>query len=49
MAVIIWFICALACSAIAEGKGYNSTLWFILGIMFGIFSLGVVVFLPNNK
>lgn len=49
MIILIWFIFAIACSLIAEKKGYNQIIWFLLGVLFGIFSLGVIIFLPDKN
>ncbi|WP_455542956.1 hypothetical protein [Intestinibacter sp.] len=46
--LIIWLICAVACSTIANNKGQNPILWFLIGLLFGIFGLGVVLFIPNK-
>ena len=48
MVLVIWIIFAIACAIIAEKKGYNQIIWFLLGMVFGIFSLGVIIFLPDK-
>ncbi len=47
--IVIWVIFAIASAMISEKKGYNQVLWFILGIVFGIFALAVVIFLPTKN
>lgn len=49
MILIIWLIFAFACSSIAESKGYGKGIWFILGVMFGIFSLFAILLLPSKN
>lgn len=48
MIVIVWLIFAIACSIIASNKGQSGGLWFCMGLLFGIFALGIVIFIPNN-
>ena len=47
-AIIIWTIFAIACSLIASSKGMSGALWFCIGLLFGIFALGVVIVLPDK-
>lgn len=49
MIYVIWAIFAIACAIIASGKGQNGLLWFFIGLLFGIFALGVVIFIPNKN
>lgn len=49
MTLIIWIIFAIACSMIASNKGHNGFSWFLIGLLFGIFALGVVIFIPNKN
>lgn len=49
MIVIVWMIFAFACAIIADKKGMNSILWFCIGLLFGIFALGVVLVLPSKN
>lgn len=48
MIFIVWIIFALICSSIAGSKGYGVGIWFILGMVFGIFSFFTVLFLPDK-
>lgn len=47
--LIIWIIFAFSCGSIAESKGYGKGLWFIIGVIFGIFALFVILILPNKN
>lgn len=47
--VICWLIFAGACYFIANNKGQSGILWFFIGLLFGIFALGVVLFIPNKN
>ena len=49
MVFIVWLIFAIACYVIASNKGQSGILWFFIGLLFGIFALGVVLFLPNKN
>lgn len=49
VALIIWVIFAIACYIIASNKGQSGILWFFIGLLFGIFALGVVIFIPNKN
>ena len=42
----IWICCGIASGMIAEKKSRDATLWFFLGILFGVFALGVIAVLP---
>jgi hypothetical protein len=33
--LIFWFVCAVIASLIANSKGRNGGLWFVLGLLFG--------------
>lgn len=48
MVLIVWMIFAFACAIIADSKGMNAILWFCIGLLFGIFALGVVLVLPSK-
>lgn len=48
MAFIIWIIFAFACSFIAGTKNKSALLWFFIGLLFGIFALGVILILPSQ-
>ena len=49
MIFIVLFIFAFICSSIASSKGYGAGIWFTLGMVFGIFSFFVVLFLPDKR
>lgn len=49
MIILIWLILGVSASFIASSKGYNREVWFCLGVVFGIISLGVVLFLPDKN
>jgi hypothetical protein len=45
--IIVWILCGAACAIIAQKKGRDQMLWFILGILGGILTLAVLALLPN--
>ena len=47
VALLLWAALAFVCMQIAQKKGRNPTLWFVIGILFGIFAVLVVAFLPH--
>ena len=47
--IIVWLAFGFATMKIAQSKGHDKTLWFILGVLFGIFSLIVIALLPAKK
>jgi hypothetical protein len=47
--VLVWFMIGAATGFIAGGKGRSDIGWFVLGILFGPFSLIVVACLPAVK
>ena len=49
MIVVVWIIFAFAFAIIADSKGMNAILWFCIGLLFGIFALGVVLVLPSQN
>ena len=49
MIVVVWIIFAFACAIIADSKGMNAILWFCIGLLFGIFALGVVLVLTSQN
>lgn len=49
MIFIIWVIFAIVCAMIASEKGQSGILWFMIGMLFGIFSLVAVIFIPNKN
>ena len=50
--VLAWLVFALAfgttCLLIANNKGRRGGLWFVLGLLFGFFSLIVLLMLPKD-
>ena len=43
--VIVWFIIAFICAAVASNKGRSTGGWFVLGMLFSFFALIVVALL----
>lgn len=46
---IIWFVIAVACGAIASGKGRSGFGWFIIGALLSLIGLIIIVCLPSLK
>ena len=49
MSLLIWLLFGFATYKVAETKGLDTTLWGILGVLFGIFALVAVAVLPANE
>ncbi len=49
IAIAIPFVMAALAAFIAKRKGRNVVGWFVLGLIFQLFALPVVVFLPSRK
>lgn len=49
MLYLVWFACAIFTGIIANSKGRNGAVWFLLGCLFGIFALLAVGFMPAQK
>lgn len=47
--VVIGVFFAVACGAIAKGKGREPALWAIMGFLFAIFALVVLACLPDQR
>lgn len=45
--LIGWTIVAFVCMQIAQKKGRNPKLWFVVGYCFGIFAVLTVALLPH--
>lgn len=43
----VWICCGVCCAILAEKKYRDSTLWFFLGILFGVFALATIALLPS--
>ncbi len=46
MVIIIWFAFAVGCALLAQKKNRNTAGWFALGVLGGIFALGILLLLP---
>jgi len=46
--LIIMAVSPFACAGIAKTKNRNPLTWFCWGIIFGVFAVGVVIFLPEE-
>jgi hypothetical protein len=46
--LIIAIACPFICALIARSKNKNPVGWFCWGLIFGVFALGVLVFLPSE-
>ncbi|MGB3511758.1 MAG: hypothetical protein WBA93_21475 [Microcoleaceae cyanobacterium] len=44
--IATWVCCGVSCAIIAEKKYRDQTLWFFLGILFGVFALVAIALLP---
>jgi cytochrome bd-type quinol oxidase subunit 2 len=44
---ILWLGCAIFCWVVANSKGRFAGVWFLLGLVFGIFALIAVAALPS--
>lgn len=49
MVLVVWIICAVICGFMAEAKGLNPTGWVIGGVVFGVFAIIVLAFVPSKK
>lgn len=47
--LLFWVMCAVASAAIAAGKGRSGAVWFLLGLVFGLFALVIVACLPGGS
>ena len=47
MELLIWLLFGFICSVIASNKNRNVIGWFVLGTLFGIFSLIILACLPK--
>jgi len=47
--VLIWFFFGIICSTVATNKGKSGFLWFLLGILFGPFSLILILVSPSDQ
>ena len=47
--VIVWFIIAFICAAVAGNKGRSVGGWFVLGMLFSFFALIAVALLGSLK
>jgi hypothetical protein len=46
--LLLWIGCAVACWVIANSKARLAGIWFLLGLVFGIFALIVITVLPSQ-
>jgi len=47
--ILVWCLFGWACYSLAVKKNRNTALWAVLGVLFGIFALLVILFLPPVK
>lgn len=47
--VVIALFCGITSAAIADAKNRLSMVWFLLGLLFGVFALLVIAVLPSLK
>lgn len=45
--LLLWAAMGFVCMQIAQKKGRNATLWLVIGVLFGIFAVLIVAFLPH--
>lgn len=46
MALLVWCLLGAVVGFIAKEKNRNSTLWAVMGVLFGVFALFTIVVLP---
>ena len=46
--LFLWFGCAVMCWIVANSKGRFAGVWFLLGLVFGVFALIAVAVLPSE-
>jgi len=49
ISLLVEIACAYGCSTIAARKGRGTTLWAILGFVFGLLALIVIALLPRKR
>jgi hypothetical protein len=42
--IIVWIVCGIASLLIAQGKGLNTTHWFVIGVLLGPLGVLAAVF-----
>jgi cytochrome bd-type quinol oxidase subunit 2 len=45
--LIVWAAMGFVCMEIAKKKGRNPSFWFVIGMLFSIFAVLAVAFLPH--
>ncbi|EKE68501.1 hypothetical protein [Gallaecimonas xiamenensis] len=48
LVLIVWVFCGVISASIAAGRGHNAGLWFLIGLVFGIFGLIASLMLSNQ-
>jgi len=47
--LVIWAVFAVACYYVAKSKGRNAAAWAFAGLVFGVFALIVLAFMPKRQ
>jgi len=46
--VLLWGACSIICAALASRSGRDTTAWFFLGLIFGLFAVLAILLLPKK-
>lgn len=47
LAIYFWLVCAFLSGGVAQAKGRSGILWFIVGLLFGLFGLIAAAGMPT--
>jgi hypothetical protein len=48
-AILFWFACAIVTAIVASSKSRSGLGWFLIGCVFGVFSLLLIGLMPSKK
>ena len=46
--LLIAIVCGIVCALVAPGRGRNSTSWFFIGLLIGVFGIMLLALLPER-
>jgi hypothetical protein len=46
--LVVWLSCAVLAAVVADRKGYNSTVFFFVGLLLGCIGLALVLLMPGG-
>jgi len=46
--LLISLVCGVVCALVAPGRGRNSTSWFFIGLLIGVFGIMLLALLPER-